>query len=218
MISLKMIPVWGWVLIVLLIVSVVWAVGIWWYAAALETPGYRVLEKNSEYEIREYDPILVAQVEVSTAGESGINEGFMQLAGFIFGDNKSKESVAMTTPVLDQPSQNIAMTTPVLDAPGKNKRTVTFTIPEKWDKDTLPIPNNQNIQIVEWPAQKKAVRRFIIWNGNDTVGRKQVEAALLAALEKEGIEHEADVTFAFYNPPWTPFFLRRNEVMVTLPD
>jgi len=212
---ISQIPVWLWFLLVPLLAYAAWGIGIWWYAGHIETPHYTITAKSNGYEIRDYKPILVAQVTVDD--RNGMNNGFTQLAGFIFGGNTTQESVKMTTPVIDQPSQPIKMTTPVIDQPvGEGQRVITFTMPDKWTKDSLPIPNNPNVKIVEWPAQKKAVLRFQILDNNNQKVRDEVTKKLLAALERDGISHEGDITFAFYNPPWTPFFLRRNEVMVTI--
>lgn len=247
------IPTLAWLIIVPLLAYIIWSIGIWWYAAHIETPSYivtesiqipvetkteyipitdedndaeltdsetpkyRMLKNTGDYELRQYDPILVAQVKVQD--RNGMNNGFSQLAEFIFGGNQSQQSVKMTTPVMDQPGQSIKMTTPVIDQPvGVGERVITFTMPEKWTRETLPVPNNQNVQIVEWPAQTKAVLRFKILNNDNQSVRQEATDRLLAALEADGISHQGDVTFAFYNPPWTPFFLRRNEVMVTVSE
>ena len=211
------IPSWGWLLLVVLAGFIVWSVGIWWYAGYIESPKYIVTEKKSAYELRQYDPILVAQVTVSDS--NGMNNGFSQLAGFIFGGNTAQQSVKMTTPVMDQPSTPIKMTTPVIDQPaGAGERVITFTMPDKWTKETLPVPNNKNVKIIEWPSETKAVLRFTIVDNNNQDARDAAADKLLTALEKDGISHQGDITFAFYNPPWTPFFLRRNEVMVTVLD
>lgn len=250
---LTQIPTLAWLIIVPLLAYIIWGIGIWWYAAHIETPNYtvtesvsvpveptpayapitdedndaeptdsetpkyRILKNTGDYELRQYDPILVAQVKVRD--QNGMNNGFSQLAGFIFGGNTTAQSVEMTTPVMDQPGQAIKMTTPVIDQPAApGERIITFAMPEKWTRDTLPTPNNANVKIIEWSAQTKAVLRFKTVNNDNFSVRQAATEKLLAALEKDGITHENDVTFAFYNPPWTPFFLRRNEVMVTIGD
>lgn len=203
--------------LVVLAALVVWSVGVWYYAKKLETPNYTVTNQADGYEVRQYDPILVIQTTVQGDATGGMNKGFMVLAGYIFGGNQSRQSVAMTTPVLDQPlNQNIAMTTPVLDQSQNNERVVTFTVPEKWTKEALPIPNDDRVNIVEWPAETKAVKRFMTLSTFGQSARDKASTQLLEVLERDGVAHEGDVTFAFYNPPWTPFFLRRNEVMVTI--
>lgn len=100
-----------WIFVVLFLIITFWSVGIWWYAKSIETPAYTVVKKYEHFEIREYEPILVAQVQ-----EQGLNNGFMLLADYIFGDNSLQSSISMTTPVIDsEKSQPIAMTTPVID-------------------------------------------------------------------------------------------------------
>lgn len=206
-----------WVLIVVMGSIAAWTVGIWWYAKSIETPPYTVIQKYSGFEIRKYEPILVAQVEQKGNMQSSMNSGFGVLADYIFGNNTARESIAMTTPVIDASvSQPIAMTTPVIDSGTGENRTITFTLPSKWTKETLPMPNNPNVKIVEWPEETKAVRSFMLISLFDISTREKAKEKLLSELETEGIEHKGDISFAFYNPPLTPFFARRNEVMVTV--
>jgi len=225
-------PWWVYVLVVFLLGLMAWSVGVWIYARNLEMPEYSVSESKAGYEIRNYEPILVIQAKTNGANQEATNRGFSILAGYIFGGNQSRESIKMTAPVIDQnqsesikmtapvfdqaASESIKMTVPVFDKGDNQERVTTFTVPKKWTKETLPIPNDPRVKIVEWPAETKAVKRFMALSTFGQNSRSKAESALLAALKRDGVEHKGDVTFAFYDPPLTPFFLRRNEVMVTL--
>lgn len=209
---------WLYSLLILSGLIILWSIGIWWYASSLETPSYKVIAQKQGYEIRLYDSVLVAEVTVKDTGYEGLNDGFRQLAGFIFGKNQKSQNIQMTTPVTDIPSQTIAMTSPVLDQPRQGGRSIRFSMPKKWTKETLPKPLNKNIKFIRQPPVKKAVQRFMLLSTSNMAKRKEIAKRFLETLKKDKLRHKGDITFAFYNPPYTPFFLRRNEVMVTLKD
>ena len=119
---------------------------------ALEKPSYTTIEKDGRFEIRRYDPYLTADVSVSAADyRKAASEGFSPLANYIFGGNTTRQKIAMTAPVAAQPqSEKIAMTAPV-SVTGKGTYTVSFTIPNKYTLDTLPIPNDKRVHFVRTP-------------------------------------------------------------------
>ncbi len=144
-----------------------------------------------------------------------LNSGFRIIADYIFGNNTTKTSIAMTAPVLESSSQKIAMTVPVLSQPASEKNSVvSFVLPSKYTLETLPKPNNAAVELREVPARKVAVRRFT-WYATE----KRVEAQkamLLAKLEVDG-ESMIDVPqVAQYNPPLSFPLTRRNEVLITI--
>lgn len=216
---LKSQPWWGYLLMIALLAALVWSVGVWAYSRSLERPEYQVKARKAGYEIRVYEPILVIQAKTGGSNQAATNQGFSILANYIFGGNRSRQSLKMTAPVIDQnTSESIKMTVPVYDQGDSQERVTTFTVPKKWTKETLPIPSDPRVEIVQWPAQTKAVKRFMALSTFRQKARAKAQADLLSALERDGVASQGDVTFAFYDPPLTPFFLRRNEVMVTVND
>lgn len=166
---------------------------------ALEQPSYVVLAEVAEYEIREYDPYVVAEVDVS--GKSADRQGFRALAGYIFGDNESSEKMQMTAPVESR------------DGDG-DKTTYAFVMESKYTVDSLPAPSNEKIRIREKPARIVAARRFSgRWTDSNVNGHKQ---QLLRDLAADGIQVLGKIELARYNSPFTPWFLRRNEVIVPI--
>jgi len=199
----------------------------WLSVAGVAEPPYDVLSEQNGYEIRQYAPQLVAEVEVTGNFTEATNRGFRALADYIFGNNTApggdapdaSESIAMTAPVIEREatSEAIAMTAPVIEATeSEGRHVVTFVMPEKYTLETLPKPKNPEVRIVEVPARTCAVLRF---SGN--VGPKKAEERkqeLIGYLERDGRAYAGLPMLAQYNPPWTPPFMRRNEVLVELKD
>lgn len=135
----------------------------------IEEPSYIVIEKRDGYEIREYASYIVAEVEVDGDMRTAMNSGFRQLAGYIFGGNTAKVSIAMTVPVMDttKTSETIAMTAPVMDTlSSSGKHIVAFTMPSKYTLATLPKPYNTNIRFRTVENSQRAVLRYT-WYATD---------------------------------------------------
>jgi len=185
-------------------------------AMAYEEPEYRVLAEREEYEIRAYEPYLVAETIVEgDYGESG-GKGFRILAGYIFGDNKASEKMAMTAPVTREPAESVKMnmTVPVIServAEAERYR-YQFVMERKYTRETLPVPEDERVTIREVPARTMAVHRY---SGRWTASNFEKHTSiLLRALERDGIEIIGTPRSAAYNAPFMPPFLRRNEVLV----
>ena len=182
----------------------------------VELPAYEVVDARPDFEVRRYEPRLVAEVEVEGDPDRASNAGFRVLAGFIFGGNTRAESVAMTAPVDRRPaSESIAMTAPVDRRKAGERWIIAFTMPSHYTRDTLPRPNDRRVQIREVPATTYAVRRFSGAPGEVKV-RGEMEA-LRAAVVAAGLTPAgAEPIYARYDPPWTLGPLRRNEVLLEL--
>lgn len=182
-------------------------------AARTEEPKYQVVAKHDAFEVRAYAPRLVAQVEVEGDAKGATSAGFRVLADFIFGNNTAGEEVAMTAPV--DRSEKIAMTAPVDRSKQADTWTVTFTMPSKYTMETLPRPNDARVKIRELPKVRHAVARFSGRPKASEVDRRT--RALERAVAEEGYTLAGTPpVFSQYDPPWTPSFLRRNEVRVEL--
>ena len=194
--------------------------------SGIATPEYRVLSTHDGYEVREYAPQLVARVEVEGNFEESLNRGFRKLAGFIFGDNtahagsgtQGSQAIAMTAPVLEQgaESASIAMTAPVIEvAPKSGKRQITFVMPREYTLATIPRPKDPEIHLIEIPTRRYAALAFSGWVNADKAAT--MKSRLLDYLKRDGQIPTDDPALAQYNPPWTPPFMRRNEILVPLP-
>jgi hypothetical protein len=182
---------------------------------AIEEPDFVVVTNEGDFEIRDYVPILAAEVLVGGERGEAVNAGFRILAGYIFGGNQGSAKIAMTAPVTQSPAnsvgEKIEMTAPVTQsAEGGNWR-VRFMMPKSYTKATLPKPNDQRIAFVEIPARRVVVLKFSgMWTEANLADRK-AELANFLVLKK--FTPVGEPSFAFYDPPWKPFFWRRNEVM-----
>ena len=196
--------------------------GLWSLAGYLpvrgiETPKYEVVAKHKGYEIRRYAPYIVAEVTEKGGYRETQNQGFRDVAGYIFGGNKAKASIPMTAPVLHEPegkSEKIAMTAPVIHERGGEPHVykLAFVMPSKYKLETLPAPNNPNVTLRQVPAKKYAAVRFRGYAPEKTVARKA--EWLLDRLKADGIQATGVPFVAQYHPPWTPPFMRRNEILV----
>ncbi len=195
----------------------------------VEEPTYKLIEtvetNDFSYEIRAYAPLIVAETVVKAeSARAASNAGFRVLANYIFGGNKGRAEIAMTAPVGIVESrgegQKIAMTSPVTqqasrDEQGETTWTITFTMPSEWTMETLPVPNDARVRLRELPA-----RRFAVWRFRGAPAHSKVRERMdefVAELQRAGRSpSDADPVYARYDPPWTPSFMRRNEIMVEL--
>jgi hypothetical protein len=201
--------IFGGVIAVLLI----WALGSYLVVRNLEEPKFTVLEKRDGYEIREYLPYIVAETKVSGDYSGGLNQGFSAIADYIFGNNTTNTSISMTVPVLQNDSEAIAMTVPVINTLEEN-RTVSFVLPSKYTLETLPLPNNQNVELREVSARKVAVLSFTWYATGARVEAKKVELEAKIFKDSEIIDGVAQS--AQYNPPLSFPFTLRNEIIIPI--
>ena len=182
-------------------------------AMAVEEPAFKSVLREGAFEVRDYPALVVAEVTVSGDQKAAASKGFRLLAGYIFGGNKRRQSIAMTAPVAQAPtSEKIAMTAPVTQIQSAGEWVVRFTMPSAYSMETLPEPNDPQVHLRLLPPTRFAVLQF---SGQ---ARKDDVAAKTAELEKHAGTHHLHVigpaSLAQYNPPWTLWFMRRNEVMV----
>ncbi|MCV7278425.1 heme-binding protein [Mycolicibacterium flavescens] len=177
-----------------------------------EEPHYLSTKVSDRVEIRRYGPRIAAETTVDADEERARNIGFRRLAGYIFGGNHRKESIAMTAPVTQQSGDTIAMTAPVAQARDGERSTIRFYMPSKWTLDTLPEPDNDEVRLTEVPGETVAVLGFTGDRGPRAVQSHTDE--LLEVLRANGIETTGDAQAWFYDPPWTLPFRRRNEIAV----
>lgn len=177
-------------------------------------PKFKIVESNGNLEIREYAPILVAQVIVEGERKEAISKGFRILADYIFGNNVPRQKISMTAPVTQQEGEKMAMTAPVIQqaSDGAGQWKVQFVMPSEYNLETLPQPNNNKIEIISVPAKHYAVIRFSGLARQESLQTHLNE--LRTYVDGQKIHTLGEPIFAFYNPPWTLPFLRRNEIML----
>ncbi|GAB0149532.1 heme-binding protein [Marichromatium sp. PS1] len=183
----------------------------------VETPDYRVVERDETIEIRDYPALIVAEVRRDGDRRAALSAGFGPLAGYIFAKEREGESVSMTAPVTQTPADEpIAMTVPVTQTPtdAAGQWAVRFIMPARYDLDSLPAPAGEAVRLRALEPRRVAAIRFS-GRATDTLIAEQ-ESRLRAWLETRGLAVTGAPTYAYYNDPLTPGFLRRNEVMLEL--
>jgi len=183
---------------------------------AIEQPKYTVSVKDGDFELRRYAPYVVAEVVVSGDQGEAVQQGFRKLAAYIFGANAGKAKIAMTAPVAQQPTgEKIAMTSPVTQAPdGGGRWTVQFMVPSGYTLDTLPKPNDPEIHFRAEPSREMAVLHFS-GVARERTYRERTEA-LRRWIAARKLTARGSAVLAQYDPPWTPWFMRRNEVLLEI--
>jgi DNA gyrase inhibitor GyrI len=180
----------------------------------VEQARYDVVASHGKIEIRDYAPMIVAEVSVPGDRETAISEGFRKIADYIFGNNISSQKVAMTAPVIQQPGEKIAMTEPVTQQGGEELWQVRFVMPSSHTMESLPKPNSPDVVLREVTGKRFAVIRF---SGRaKTKSLEERTKDLQAFIENKQLQAISEPTYAFFNPPWTLPFLRRNEVMIEI--
>lgn len=182
----------------------------------VEQATYTVVTSDGPIEIRDYPPMIVAQTIVTGERKESINKGFRIIADYIFGNNVARQKVAMTAPVMQEPGEKIAMTAPVTQQndgeEASNNWIVRFMMPSEYTLDRLPKPENPAIQLIEVPGKHVAVIRFSGLAHTEVLHHHENE--LRFYLDQHNLMAIGQPTYAFFNPPWTLPFLRRNEIML----
>lgn len=185
-------------------------------AMAVEEAPYTVAERDGRFEIRDYAPQILAEVVTDGSLENAGNEAFGPLFRYISGRNRAKAKVAMTAPVGQEAApEKIAMTAPVGQQSTGSQWAVSFMMPATYTLDTLPAPDDPAIHLREVPARRMAAVRYSgTWSEK---GYQRHKAMLETWLQSRGLTAAGEPVWARYNPPFTPWFLRRNEVLIPLP-
>jgi hypothetical protein len=179
-----------------------------------EQPNYTVVETlGDNVEVRQYETRLAAEVVVTGEEGQARSAGFRKLADFIFGENSTRESIAMTAPVSQAASRKIAMTAPVAQTQaGPGQWRVRFLMPNEYTRTTLPVPVDSDITILNLPPETLAVIRFS--GSRSPTAVHEATNDLLQVICDGPWQISGEPRAFFYDPPWTLSFLRRNEVAV----
>jgi hypothetical protein len=182
---------------------------------AIEEPEFEVVQRHDAVEIRQYSPYVVAEVTVPGPADSAGSRAFPLLAGYIFGKNKGERKMAMTAPVTQAPTPvKMAMTAPVTQAPVAEGYLVQFVLPKGVTLDTAPEPLDPRVKIREVPAHRVAAVRFSGFWSEDNYQRHLNQ--LTTGLQAAGLRWKGEPVYSRYDAPWTPWFMRRNEIWLAL--
>ena len=180
----------------------------------VEKPDYKVIQSEQNIEIRQYEPMIIAEVEIDGKRKDAIRDGFRLIADYIFGNNTVEQNISMTAPVQQKENQKIAMTSPVQQQLAGKSWQISFVMPSKYNMDSLPVPNNNRVRLKKILTKKFVVIEFSGSNSHENV--IEHENQLMNFIEANQINIIGSPKYAFYNAPWTLPFLRRNEVMIEI--
>jgi SOUL heme-binding protein len=182
---------------------------------AIEEPDYEVIRTFEQVELRRYAPYVVAEVVLDASAEDAGSQAFPILAGYIFGKNKGEKTFAMTAPVTQSAApMRMDMTAPVTQAAVAGGTRVQFVLPKAVTLATAPEPIDPRVQLRQVPAGTWAVIRYSgTWSQSNYLEHLD---ELTASLKAAGVATQGEPVLARYNAPFTPWFLRRNEIWLAL--
>jgi hypothetical protein len=185
------------------------------FSHAIEEPDYEVIRSFGNVELRQYAPYVVAEVVLDTSAEEAGSQAFPILAGYIFGKNKGVKTFPMTAPVTQtaEPTR-LEMTAPVTQAAVAGGMRVQFVLPKTLTLATAPEPIDPRVRLRVVPTGTWAVIRYSgTWSqSNDSEHLRELKVALEAA----GVLTRGEPVLARYNAPFTPWFMRRNEIWLAV--
>lgn len=182
---------------------------------AIEEAEYRVIESDDNIELREYARSIVAETYVEGDFEEASNLAFRKLFKYIDGNNRAREEIAMTAPVSQEKrAEKIAMTAPVSQQASEAGWAVNFMMPASYTMETIPQPLDPAVAIREVPVYRAAVIRYSgFWSEENY--REHLDV-LLKWVSEAGLKTTGEPVWARYNAPFTPWFLRRNEILLRI--
>ena len=166
--------------------------------SAYESAPYQVVRADGKFQVRDYPALTVVETPMAAGSRDGSDGSFMRLFRFITGGNEAK--------------QKIAMTTPVFMSGGETNATMAFVLPAKMRAGKVPKPSDGSVTVRELLAGRFAVLRYS--GGRNAKKEAESLAQLKRRMAAEGMSVLSPPVYGYFDPPWTPAFLRRNEVML----
>jgi hypothetical protein len=181
----------------------------------VEGPAYEVVRRLGDIEVRQYAPYTVAQVHMPGPADDVVSQAFPILTGYIFGKNKGARALVTTETVKHLAAPiHFAMTAPVTQIAVPGGFTVQFILPSGVTLASAPEPDDPRVTLRELPAHRLAAIRYSgFWAASNYATHL---ATLMAALKAVALSWSGEPAFSRYNAPWTPWFLRRNEIWLSL--
>lgn len=206
---------WIWLLGLLLMLFVIGSFAAKWFLR-YEEPEYELTERWGAVEVREYGPRLVAETTVRATADAAGNQGFRILVAYISGKNTSAAKISMTAPVTQETSEGerISMTAPVTQEADSEGFVIRFMMPSSYTLESLPKPVDPRVSLRELPRRRVAAIRYSgSWSQSNY---EKHLAELRRVLQARGLHPDAEPVWARYDPPFVPWFLKRNEILIEL--
>jgi len=190
-------------------------------AGAVEEAKYTVVRKDGAFQIRKYEPRVLAETQVDGSFSDAGNKAFNRLFDYISGNNAATQKIAMTAPVTQQvdttsSGEKIAMTAPVIQQQTEGKYRVAFILPASYTMETAPKPLNKDVTITSEPESLAAVVEYSgSWSkANYDENLKKLQDWMTS----NSLTAKGKPTWARYNSPYSLPLFRRNEVIIPIED
>lgn len=185
------------------------------FVMAIEEAKYTVVKKDGPFEVRSYDDYILAETIIPGDMENASRQAFRTLFNYISGYNQGQTKVAMTAPVSQESAgEKISMTAPVSQERMNDTWAVSFMMPANYTEETIPLPKDPKVNIRVVPERKMATFRYSgTWNSEQYLKHK---ADLATWIKAEGLSITGEAIWARFNGPYTPWFMRRNEVQIPI--
>jgi SOUL heme-binding protein len=206
-----------WLLIGIPVAFALWLAGSYATVAGIEEAKYSVIAQKTGYEIRRYEPALIAQTAMPTMSREDTGQAFRAIAGYIFGGNERQDKIAMTSPVImDAKSEKIAMTAPVVmgrDLGGAGM--MAFVLPAKYKTlEDLPKPKDPRVTLRLLDGRTVAALRFSWYATQSRVTEKSAE--LKTVIARDGLKALSEPYLASYDPPFSIPMLKRHDILIDI--
>ena len=189
-----------------------------------EEAPYAVIEEQGQYQIRQYESLIVATTVVDSDFDEAGKQAFRRLFNYISGDNKAASDIAMTAPVLANENtatgkattsgEEVAMTAPVIREKQDQGWRFSFVLPAGYTLENSPLPNDDRVSLQQIPERKVASLQY---SGSWQQERFNINSELLLQwIGEQQLQPDSLPRVAGYDPPWTLPFLRRNEVLIDI--
>jgi hypothetical protein len=174
----------------------------WLFVAQnVETPSYRVVEADGAIELRAYPEMIAAEITTTGSRRDAVRAGFRPLAGYIFAKEREGDKIAMTAPVTQRAGEG-------------QDWTVQFIMPSQYTMEDLPAPVRKDVRLTPIAPRQRVAIKFSGVADDELIAKQ--ESLLRAWMEARGLTPDGAPIYAYYNDPFTPGFLRRNEVIFDL--
>jgi len=184
-----------------------------------ESPEYKTLLTVNKIQIRQYSPYIIAKTKVKGVFDNASSEGFKILAGYIFGDNIANKKISENSTAINAKeveSSKIAMTAPVtMKSVDTNSWVMSFSMPSKYDLETLPRPNDKRITLEKVDKKTFAVLTFS-GSWNESKNKQKAEELKKWIVDQKKYNIKSQPAYAGYNPPWTIPIFKKNEVLIEI--
>jgi hypothetical protein len=206
-----------WIAICLSVGLALWLAGSYATVAGIEEAKYTVTAQKTGYEVRRYEPALIAQAAMPSMDSKDTGAAFRAIAGYIFGDNERQDKIAMTSPVImNAKSEQMAMTAPVvMGRDGGGVGMMAFVLPSKYKTlEDLPKPKDPRVTLRKLDGKTVAALRFSWYATQGRIADKSSE--LKALIARDGLKATSEPYLASYDPPFSAPLLKRHDILIDI--